>query len=409
MATLAESFIGDLQKQNSDYRNNDSGAGWQTGIQLAQMKQQKEQQMQQLQQKQAELKMAKTEKLFSYIKDARNYQNAGDRNRYLKSAVGYRNSLGISPDELSDDQIAMYGSDENMGRIAALESAVQSGELTLNDAAAIAANAQQFSKVLPLPADAIQIGKVDWNEAQKNFLDRQAGLQKAEATQRNQNARGGQINERFDKAQKTKLADKLQSLGIPDIKVSLKELDGAVPGGMAGYKSGTPIPGISGGEAALPTNRLSGQGLAVRQAAQSVGNQILKLRSGAAVSDGEAMRTLAELGMVPTIGEGGTWTGLTWKGTTSTDAFVSGMRRAHNIVAAKEKVYSNAYGSDIYNSVTEPLKEIETPKTSGGDLTVTLGNGRTYSVKDLEKLVKTVKNKGLKTEIEMALKRAKGQ
>lgn len=205
-------------------------------------------------------------------------------------------------------------------------------------------------------------------KANEQSLDRKSQEKRAALAAQNAGARGSGIQDRFAAAQRTKLADKVNALGIPDIKVAIGELNGAIPGGIDGYKKGTPIPGISGGQALLPVNRLSGTAVQVRQSAQSVGNQILKLRSGAAVSDGEALRTLAELGMVPTIGEGGTWTGLTWKGATSEEAFVKGMKRAKNIVAAKEKTYRNAYGSETYDTVMQDVGTGDSSGSSGGKI-----------------------------------------
>lgn len=174
MPTLSEMFIGNIQQQNTDMGKTTSDSGAQIGAQLAHMQQEKQLQQQQLAQKQQELQAAKVEKLYGYVADAKNYMNAGDRGRYLKSAIGYRNALGIKQDTLSDEQISAFGSDENMGRIAALEGAVSRGELKLTEAAAIAANPQQFGKVIPLPPEAVQLNKIDWNEAQKAFLDRQS-------------------------------------------------------------------------------------------------------------------------------------------------------------------------------------------------------------------------------------------
>ncbi len=80
--------------------------------------------------------------------------------------------------------------------------------------------------------------------------------------------------------------------------------------------------------------------------------------------------------MVPTIGEGGTWTGLTWKGTTSPDAFVNGMKRVRNIVAAKEKTFKNAYGDEAYSAVVGDVVGTVDPKVKARKYLEQFPNGK---------------------------------
>lgn len=362
MPSFADTFIQEAFRANAAAKDPNAGSGFKLGAEIAQHAEQVKMQQVQVQQKQQELEQAKLAKLVDFVKDARNYQNAGDRNRYLKGAVGLRNTLGIRPEVMPDEQIASFGSDENMGRIASLEAAIGRGELTMTDATAIAADPQRFGAVVPIPADAIK-GSPDLNEAQKQFLDRQS-------TERAAQARAGQAEQRqvgtqtrFDQGQKTKLADKVTALGIPGLKSALGSLDSNIPGGIEGYKSGTPIPGISGADAAIPMNRLKGAANKVRGDVMSVGNQIIKLRTGAAMTEAEAMRLMTEIGLSPTIGEGGTWTGLAWKGTTSEASFINGMRRAKGILGAQETIYKNAYTPEVYDSVVPPdTRKSDEPK-----------------------------------------------
>lgn len=115
---------------------------------------------------------AKLDKLYDYIKEARNYDTAGARGRYLKSALGYRNALGLDPQAIPDEQILSLGMDENMNRFATLEGEVQSGRLTRTQALKIANDPQALAAVVPTPIDVTKVP--DFDKAEKDFLDRQS-------------------------------------------------------------------------------------------------------------------------------------------------------------------------------------------------------------------------------------------
>jgi len=248
-----------------------------------------------------------------------------------------------------------------------LEERVSRGQITAAQAKS------EFEKAISDPVVFSQTDADKLYEASKFATVEKGKIEAARLRGQQGEQRGGQIQGRFEQSQKTKLVDKINSLGLPALKSSFAELDSAMPGGIDGWKQGQKIPGVSGAEGALAVNRLKGQANKIRGAAASVGNQILKLRSGAAVSDGEAARTLAELGMTPVIGEGGTWTGLAFKGITSEEAFVNGMKRARAMVQNVESSYRNAYGGEVYDSVSAPLKSKSAPKN------FKMSNGKEYS------------------------------
>lgn len=346
MATLAEMFINDVQQQNAQPLSK-SDVGWHMGAQLAERQQQAQAAQAALQQKKQELELAKYEKVGSWFEAASKMPDGPDKKAFKENFI----PNGIQAMGLQDKihPMVLEMMTKNSKLATGVISAIRNREVPVSALGDPETIAKEYPHLLRL-GSAQEIAALsaeyptEFGKAEEQALDREASVKAA-------GMRAGGTQERFDTKLKTSLADKVNALGIPDIKVSLNNLNSVVPGGLDGYKAGTALPGISGKDAALPTNRLSGKALQVRQAAQSVGNQVLKLRSGAAVTDGEAMRTLAELGMVPTIGEGGTWTGLTWKGTTSPEAFVNGMKRVRNIVAAKEKTFKNAYGAEAYKTV----------------------------------------------------------
>lgn len=388
MATLAEMFIADTQQQNAQREN--APAAWAAAAQVANQMQNAQKMQAEIAQKKQELEFAKFEKVGGWIEAwtkmpegpaskafGEKFIPNGIQSLGLQDKIHPLNMEAIQKDKkLALGVLSWVRNGGDPGILGSAESLMEKAPELMQMGAA--------DEIASVAAE--QGGAV--SDAREDYLKRQAQVEAA-------GMRAGGTQERFDTKRgdqlRTALADKVNQLGIPDIKVSINELNGVIPGGLSGYKTGTAIPGISGGEAALPTNRLKGKALQVRQAAQSVGNQILKLRSGAAVTDGEAMRTLAELGMVPTIGEGGAWTGLAWKGTTSPEAFVNGMRRVRNIVAAKEKTYKNAYGEQTYKDVVGDVV--------GDEKTYKLSNGQEYSESKLRKYLEVGKDEALKNEI----------
>ena len=328
------------------------------GSELALAREQTQQKREQLDSQRQEVQSQKAIKLYEHLEKVKNFKNAGDRNNYLKQALGYRNLLGIPSDQVPDESILALSSDENMGRMYTLGLMVERGELSALEASDLAYNPAkraEFSVVVPTPPE-LMGAATDLSQSQKEALDRQSKERSAALSAGQRNERMQTQQDQFKQNQKTKLADKINQLGIPGLKAAFTELDSALPGGLDSWKPGQKIPGVSGGEGALPINRLSGDSNKVRGAAQSLVNQLLKLRSGGAVSSDEATRIMGELGMVPVIGEGGSWIGTAFKGITSEASFVNGMKRARSLIQSTEQVYKNAYGNDVYAEVMGPEK-----------------------------------------------------
>lgn len=91
----------------------------------------------------------------------------------------------------------------------------------------------------------------------------------------------------------SQLAQRMQQSGLPGLEASMRTAEAY----LADYPEGTDIPGIGGVSNVLPNVLQSDEANLVRSAVQGVSNQLLKLRSGAAVTDPEMRRFLTEVAM----------------------------------------------------------------------------------------------------------------
>lgn len=397
MATLAEMFISNILQQNAQPLSK-SNAGWETGAQLAKLQQDRQQQAAQLEQKKQELELAKYEKVAGWYESLSKMANSPAKQAFAKDFIptGVQ-ALGLN-DRIHPTVLDMFEKDAKLATGAT--SLIRQGKLSvtdLNKPEKIAAIYPEASREGAAEMLQTQYGK-ELGEAEEQALDRQSAEAQAKLRNEAGKGRGEQIQGRFEQSQKAKLADKLTALGIPGLNTAVKSLDSNIPGGLDGWKPGQHIPGISGAEGAIPTNRLRGVANKIRGDALSVGNQVIKLRTGAAMSDGEAQRILSEIGFVPTIGEGGTWTGLTFKGIVSDESFVNGMRRAKSALQAQEDVFKNAYGADVYESVMKP-----TAKAAGGERMFKMSDGKERSESRLRAFREANPNSPLTPEINKLL------
>lgn len=163
------------------------------GAQLAQHAEELDTQQKALQQKQAELRTTQLGKLYDYLGAAQKYDNAGARNNYLTSGIGFRNALGLSQQDLPDNVIKGMGADENLGRLATLQAGLRSGEYTMNSYNKIVNDPQAFGAVVPTPLDAIKYSSVDADKAAADFVKGQEQLRSAQS-------RSGAINERTNQS-----------------------------------------------------------------------------------------------------------------------------------------------------------------------------------------------------------------
>lgn len=382
MASFAEMIYGTAEKGISKVGDN-VPENFARGADLALRQEQLMQQREELNSRKLQLGLQQNKDVLDVLEMAQKTQDPNMQKMILDKVLpakvrGYGLDSMWSSDVIEALQKSPEARAKAIGTRMVLEEKVSKGEMTAAQAL------DEYQKTMNDPIMFSQTDADKIYEASKFNTGEKGKMAAAKIRGDQGNGRGEQIQGRFSQSQKTKLADKINSLGLPGMKSAFTELDGALPGGIDSWKPGQKIPGISGAEGALPVNRLTGNANKVRGAAASIGNQILKLRSGAAVSDGEAVRTLAELGMVPVVGEGGTWTNIAWKGVTSDEAFINGMKRARGLVQSVEDTYRNAYGSDVYDSVSPPIKT-GGGKSSNPDL-VTV-DGVNYSKKRLKEII----------------------
>lgn len=183
----------DLVFNTASQQAQNAGAGLSdavhSGAQLALQKEQNDIEQAKLQQAQQALQQAKIQKLYDFIGNASKYQNAGDRQNYLKSAIGMRNATGIPAQSIPDDQIMQLGTNENSQRMYTLQTAVNAGQMTPWDAIDLATNPLKADKFAAVPMTPLEfMGKSpDLSGSQENFLKQQTQLQsstgRAEAMQ----------------------------------------------------------------------------------------------------------------------------------------------------------------------------------------------------------------------------------
>lgn len=201
------------------------------GAELALKKEQLEQQREQLEAQKRQLEQQKIEKLYNFIGNAKEYKNAAERGRYLKSAVGYRNAMGISPAAISDEGILSLGTDENLGRAFTLDNMVRSGEMTRAEALDLATNPlkrDQFAKIVPTPPEFMS-STPDLSDAQREAVDRAQKLKEAGMRASVSGAKDDRLSDQYFKTYAAGLNDDVAQRLKPviDQKASLDFAAGA--------------------------------------------------------------------------------------------------------------------------------------------------------------------------------------
>jgi hypothetical protein len=178
----------------------------------------------------------------------------------------------------------------------------------------------------------------------------------SKAEQRQQQIEGRQ--QRFNKAnldtRKDKLSKAVRQEGILGMQQVFDQMDKEVPGGIDGWNSEKDIPGIGGGDALLPTAKLGPEGRRMRQLTWSLGNRLLKARSGTAVTENEMNRILGELGFDQALLEGGGTT-LVLKGTRSDKDWIKGIRDAKDVFSRTKNLLKAAYGDDAWKEISTAI------------------------------------------------------
>lgn len=346
------------------------------GHELAQKAEVLQQEKAKLLQQQKELQNTKITKLYDFIKDAKNYKTAGDRNRYLKGAIGMRNVMGIDPSEIPDETIASFGSDENIGRIATLQASVERGEMSVMEASKIAQNPQAFSKVLPTPLDAVIPDKMDFSEGQKEFLNRQNTVRAAEASAGT--AGGKEVSKKVAE----KYADYVAGGGRTGMKTSLQKLEKAAEALETGkVKTGGTSTLIPGFNSDIAQSALNPKMVAMKTEAQSALNGILRQTLGSAFTAQEGERVLSQI----------------W------DDKQPPKENARRLRAKIEELNANVKSAEQEYVKQGFMKEGERMKAKPTSGKFKLKNGKEYSENTLRSMLESNPNSPIAQEIKDAL------
>lgn len=326
---------------------------FQGGAELALKKEATMQAQQQLQLKKQEIENNKFDKIGGFFDTLAKMPEGPAKKAFSKGFIPKAIAgLGMA-DKIDPTVLEMMTSDTNLNTY--LRSEITAGRMSVADLQ----NPDLVAKKLPEAlrntsaaqiTAAMQDAPEQYVKATEEGAKNSATAAAAQAEE-SRFQRGQAATENRDiRSSKEDLSKQRNTLGIPSLVKSFKEVDALIPGGIDGYKPGTPIPGVSGADSNVPMNWNSPSGIKMKQAAEGVKNQILKLRSGGAVSDGEATRLLTELGMKSAIGEGGGWTAI-FKGTPSANTFANGMKSAREKIKAVEENFARGYSPEVYKAV----------------------------------------------------------
>lgn len=149
MATLAETFVGNVLQENAATRDPNAGSGFAQGAAIAQKAEELQIQRQQLEQKSQEFQQTKMAKFAEAVEVGQKYTGKAQQNYYNKFLPQYKKSLGLD-DMISDDAIAFNGADEDMiRRQAHLISLVNKGKVTMGEAVATYHDPQKMAALFP--------------------------------------------------------------------------------------------------------------------------------------------------------------------------------------------------------------------------------------------------------------------
>lgn len=374
MADFAQMLYGTAQNAAQD-----QGKGLpeavQHGAQLALQAQQLQAKRDEIDAQKKQVAETKISKLFDYIKDAKNFKSPAARNNYIKSALGYRNALGIDPNAISDDSIKTLGFDENMGRMAALDLEIRAGRMSAPEALKIATDPQALAKIVPLPdAGAYD---ADFSEAQKEFLNRQSEEKKARTMAGQKDIGNTQelrkeltshpvskssfiINASYDRVKDSLGGDSSAAGDLKGIYSYMKMLDDGST--------------VREGEFATAEN--------ARGVSEAIRGQYNKLLKGERLSPDQRKDFLKQ----------------------ARDIYNSQIKAQKGVNKQFEKI-----AKEQGMKPQQIFAGTDSREADNGQI-VKLGNGKSYSANDLQGLLKKgVKSPKLKSEIEAALKSLGGQ
>jgi len=172
MAGFAELLT--QQASQSIAQQKSPAQGFMQGAQLALQREQLQLQRKQLEQTQQQAQEAKVGKFNDALFKATNLKDHKARNAYLRKVMPrMRDTWGLS-EMISDEALEnLTVSEENLGRYAALQLAVRSGEMKHTEALAIANDPTRLADVTPVPLEMLSEDATDLTDAQERFLERQ--------------------------------------------------------------------------------------------------------------------------------------------------------------------------------------------------------------------------------------------
>lgn len=318
------------------------------GAQIAQHAQEMQLKREELERKKGELEGAKYEKAIEAIQKGHTLQGQAKNNYYNKVLPTYMGALGVADAFPPETLQFVTSAPENMARLNTIVDDVRNGKRSIQDARGLMTDLVSFMDVPPSYEEAKKLEE-DFIEADKTRIGANAQRDALMAT--NSRFQQGQSQARDFQTQgnKEQLTKTRLQYGLQGIENSLSEIDKIVPGGLENWDK-TPIKGVSGKDAKLPIKQLDAEGRKNRQIAQGLANQLLRMRSGGAVTPEESTRLLSEIGMDLAVGEGGGWTTV-FKGTNSSESFVNGIRNVKKTTDRVNGELRNTFGSETYDSV----------------------------------------------------------
>lgn len=175
MGDLAQMIYGTAQNAQAE-QGKGLSESLQSGATLAMKQEELHLQTQQMQLQMAQLQQTKVQKLYDFMGAAHSYDNASDRNAYLKNVIGMRNAMGLDQSVLPDERITQLGSDANTGRLATMNAWVTSGQMNLETYFKTVNNPDEFAKIPETPLSQVSMTKNKLSDEQKDLLKRQTEI-----------------------------------------------------------------------------------------------------------------------------------------------------------------------------------------------------------------------------------------
>lgn len=220
----------------------------------------------------------------------------------------------------------------------------------------------------------------DWRKGEANIRKTEADTKAAEATAANGGMSGYQQTQ-LEEQRRNRLNTDIEQYGKMIDSTGLTDLGTALHGlnqVMSKYKATDDLPGIGVTGGMTPNIFVGEAGRELRQAAIAIGNNLIKARSGAAVSNQEAARLAQELGL-DISGDTPKLIG------TNEDSFRRGMANAENLFNAKQQAVRASFSPEAvaeYDrrraalSAPVAVEQLDLSKMSDADLEAIARGGK---------------------------------